>query len=94
LVVVATVTGTQFSQKLLFGGDMEAAGWDALLAKNNGFRQAVQGTKFFIPSHHGHASGFSQSLFDAMGRKPFINIVSIHNNDEHISKRTIPKLAL
>jgi beta-lactamase superfamily II metal-dependent hydrolase len=89
MVVVATVTGTKgdkFTEKFLFGGDVETAGWEALLAKNNGFKEAVKNTDFFIPSHHGHKSGFSQALFDAMGKSPILNIVSIHNNDEHIDE--------
>jgi hypothetical protein len=39
IVVVATVIGTKFSEKFVFAGDMETAGWQALLAKNNGFRE-------------------------------------------------------
>ena len=86
IVVIVTVKGTHFEEKFLFGGDMETAGWEALL-KTPRFREAVKGVKFFIVSHHGHASGFSDALFDAMGSAPWLNIVSIHHNDEHIDPR-------
>lgn len=87
IVVVLTVTGTKFKEKFLFGGDMETAGWEALLKKSENFRNAVKEIDFYIVSHHGHESGFSQALFDAMGRKPIVNIVSIHNNDDHSDDR-------
>lgn len=86
IVVIVTVKGTQFEEKFLFGGDMETAGWEALL-KNPRFKEAVKAVKFFIVPHHGHESGFSDALFDAMGSKPWLNIVSIHHNDEHIDPR-------
>ncbi len=68
-----TVKGTKFQEKFLFGGDMETAGWEALL-KQPGFKEAVKDIDFFIVSHHGHLSGFSEALFAAMGRKPILNI--------------------
>jgi len=86
IVTVLTVKGTKCQEKFLFGGDMETAGWQALL-KKPGFKEAVKGVDFFIVSHHGHESGFCQDLFDAMGTKPILNIVSIHHNDEHIDDR-------
>jgi len=85
IVTIVTVKGTQFTQKFLFGGDMETAGWN-FLVKRLDFREAVKGVTFFIVSHHGHESGFSEALFAAMG-KPYLNIVSIHHNDEHIDPR-------
>jgi len=87
IVLVLTVTGTKFQEKFLFGGDMETAGWEALLKKSANFRNAVKGVDFFIVPHHGHESGFSEALYAAMGRKPILNIVSIHHNDEHIDLR-------
>jgi beta-lactamase superfamily II metal-dependent hydrolase len=87
IVTVATVTGSLYTEKFLFGGDMETAGWEALLDKDNGrLRKAVAGTDFFIASHHGHKSGFSEELYKAMG-KPLLNIVSIHHGDEKIDTR-------
>lgn len=87
IVTVATVKGTLYSEKFLFGGDMETAGWEALLKKDAGFEKAVRGTDFFIVSHHGHKSGFSEELYKAMGRRPILNIVSIHKGDEKIDSR-------
>jgi len=87
IVLVLTVTGTKFQEKFLFGGDIETGGWEALLKKNANFRNAVKDVDFFIVSHHGHQSGFSELLYAAMGRKPIVNIVSVHHNDEHIDDR-------
>jgi len=86
IVTILTVKGTKFQEKCLFGGDMETAGWEALL-KQPGFKEAVKDVDFFIVSHHGHESGFCDALFAAMGKKPILNIVSIHHNDEHIDQR-------
>ncbi len=86
IVTIATVTGTKHQEKFLFGGDMETAGWEALL-KQPGFKEAVKNVDFYVVSHHGHQSGFSEPLYAAMGRRPIINIVSIHNYDEHIDDR-------
>ena len=85
IVTVATFKGTLHQEKFLFGGDMETAGWEALL-KQPRFKEAVKGVDFYITSHHGHQSGFSEALYAAMG-KPILNIVSIHNFDEHIDDR-------
>jgi beta-lactamase superfamily II metal-dependent hydrolase len=87
MITVATVQGTQYKAKFLFGGDMETAGWDALLNKDANFKEAVKNVNFFIISHHGHCSGFSQSLFNAMQKPPIFNIVSIHHNDDNIDPR-------
>jgi hypothetical protein len=43
----------------LSGGEMETAGWDALLKKNENFKISVKDIDFFVESHHGHLSGFS-----------------------------------
>jgi competence protein ComEC len=86
IVTIATFKGTEHQEKFLFGGDMETPGWDALLKLRPGFKEAVKGVDFYIVSHHGHQSGFSEALYAAMG-KPILNIVSIHNYDEHIDDR-------
>jgi beta-lactamase superfamily II metal-dependent hydrolase len=82
MVVVITIPGTVYSEKFVFGADLEEDGWNALL-QNLEFRRAVAGTDFFIVSHHGHSSGFSPTLFAAMG-KPFLNLVSVASGDEHV----------
>jgi competence protein ComEC len=81
IVSVVSFTGTKYSPKFLFGGDMEEAGWEELLATNQQFRNAVSGTWFYFASHHGHSSGFSTKLYDAMGR-PSLNLISVRHNDE------------
>jgi beta-lactamase superfamily II metal-dependent hydrolase len=85
IVVVVTFKGTQYTEKFVFGGDVEEAGWSALLEQQD-FRDAVQGVDFFVDPHHGHSSGFSAELFKAMGR-PILNIVSAHSRDESVDSR-------
>jgi len=80
--VLVTFAGTIYTQKLLFGGDMESSGWEALLNQNGAFREAVKGTTLYFASHHGHSSGFSSALFKAMGTKPHLNIISVTEGDD------------
>jgi len=42
IVTLATVKGSKFEEKFLFGGDMETAGWETLLEKNSRFKAAVK----------------------------------------------------
>lgn len=86
IVTLVTIVGTKFSEKFLFGADVEQVGWDALL-KQDGFKKAVRDVDFYIAPHHGHSSGFSTALYDAMGSKPFLNLVSVHSRDEHLDSR-------
>jgi beta-lactamase superfamily II metal-dependent hydrolase len=88
LVVVVTITGTtgrKFSEKFVFGADVESDGWIELL-KNQNFKRAIAAADFYIASHHGHSSGFSTELYDAMG-KPFLNLISVTSGDDHIDSR-------
>ena len=71
---------------------METAGWNALLKKKENFKISVKDIEFFVVSHHGHLSGFSEALYAAMGKKAILNIVSIHHNDEHIMRAIRRKL--
>lgn len=86
IVTVLTFAGTRFSEKLVFGADVEADGWAALLARED-FRNAVSGADFFIVPHHGHSSGFSADLYAAMGGKPFLNLISVTACDENVDPR-------
>jgi beta-lactamase superfamily II metal-dependent hydrolase len=86
IVTVASFPGTKYAPKFLFGGDMEEAGWNELLATNQTFREAVRGVWFYFASHHGHSSGFSTKLYDAMG-KPCLNLISVRHNDESRDSR-------
>jgi beta-lactamase superfamily II metal-dependent hydrolase len=86
IVTVTSFAGTKYAPKFVFGGDMEEAGWEELLATRPDFREAVRGTWFYFPSHHGHSSGFSTKLYDAMG-KPCLNLISVRRNDESRDSR-------
>ena len=82
--VIVTFAGSKWKQKLLFGGDMETSGWESLLEANPQFKAELAGTTFYFASHHGHASGFSSALFDAMGTKPHLNLISVTTKDESV----------
>jgi beta-lactamase superfamily II metal-dependent hydrolase len=85
IVVVVTITGSTFTEKFVFGADVETDGWIELL-KNSDFKAAVKNAWFYVVSHHGHTSGFSTELYDAMG-KPFLNLISVTSGDEHADNR-------
>jgi len=85
IVVVVTFKGTRFSEKFVFGGDVEEGAWTALLERQS-FKDAVAGADFFVDPHHGHSSGFSAAVLDAMGR-PILNIISAHSRDESVDSR-------
>jgi hypothetical protein len=85
IVTVVTIAAANREWKTVFGADVEAVGWCELLNKP-GFKQAVANADFYVASHHGHTSGFSSGLFDAMG-KPFLNLVSVTDCDEHVDTR-------
>lgn len=86
IVTVASFKGTEHSERFLFAGDVETAGWEALL-KRDDFKRAISATDFYIASHHGHSSGFSAELYKAMGRAPILNLVSVHSRDENVDSR-------
>lgn len=48
--------------KILFPGDLEKAGWRALLAQP-AFRVELAGTDILCASHHGRESGFCEDIF-------------------------------
>lgn len=68
--------------KIAFTGDLEKAGWFELI-KRADFRSRLQGTNFFVTSHHGHCSGYCKEIYEVMG-KPFVNIVSVHSRDDSV----------
>ncbi len=54
--------------RILFGGDLEQAGWDWLAANDKDFiRTMKNGLDILVAPHHGHKSGFPKSLFDLTG---------------------------
>lgn len=55
-------------KKILFGGDLEKAGWDWLAKNDQDFIDTMKnGIDILIAPHHGHKSGFPTSLFDLTG---------------------------
>lgn len=49
-------------EKFVVTGDMERAGWDALLQRRD-VRDALAGTTVFVASHYGRESGFHEGIF-------------------------------
>lgn len=72
--------------KILQCGDMEKDGMSVLLAANSDMVKAVRGTNVLIAPHHGHASGFSTELMQAIG-KPQVVIASVMAGDEYVDCR-------
>jgi beta-lactamase superfamily II metal-dependent hydrolase len=48
---------------IVFPGDLEVAGWEALL-ENIRFRQRLSRVNVFVASHHGRESGYCDAVFD------------------------------
>jgi len=47
----------------------------------------VKEVDVYVAAHHGHKSGFSTDLFNAMGRPPILNVISVQGRDEHVDDR-------
>lgn len=58
---------------VVFPGDLETAGWRALLG-NLPFRRHLQRVNIFVASHHGRTTGYCKEVFDYC--KPDVIIVS------------------
>jgi beta-lactamase superfamily II metal-dependent hydrolase len=86
IVTILTFQGTQTRRKIIFGADVEQSGWQLLLSKR-GFIDAVKDPDFYVAAHHGHSSGFSTDLFRAMGKCPYLNLISVTDCDEHVDSR-------
>jgi len=72
MAVALTINGLRF----LFPGDLEKAGWLQLLVDNATFRDTVKLTDVLIASHHGRENGICEAVFDVVGCKPVIVVVS------------------
>ena len=65
--------------KVFFSGDLMTEAWDTLLEKTS-FKEKIQNTDFFVVSHHGLKSGYSEKLYEAF--KPLVNLVSEKRGEE------------
>jgi beta-lactamase superfamily II metal-dependent hydrolase len=75
--------------KMLFPGDLESDGWDALLRRQD-FQQELAGTRVLMASHHGRLSGFSANLFKHI--KPSAIVISdksIAHTTQEVDYRTV-----
>lgn len=72
MVIHLKINGIGF----LFPGDLETAGWEALLASNQEFRDAVGNTHVLIASHHGRENGICKDIFDVHGCTPLFVVIS------------------
>lgn len=71
LSLVTFVHGPDFS--VIFPGDLERAGWKALLW-NPGFRRELSRVGVFVASHHGRENGYCREVFDYC--RPQVVIIS------------------
>jgi len=73
------------SFKMLFPGDLEKTGWQALL-RNPAFVQELAGTNILLASHHGRENGFCREIFNYF--KPQAVVISdkpiIHSTQEMV----------
>ncbi|ADH61212.1 beta-lactamase domain protein [Thermoanaerobacter mathranii subsp. mathranii str. A3] len=72
--------------KILLTGDIEKEGLNLLLKSHRTFATDILGTNILVAPHHGHKTGFSTELFEAMG-KPDVVIASIISGDEYVDSR-------
>ncbi len=62
-----------YSQKVIFTGDMERAGFDAIM-NQAGFREAIQNADVLIAPHHGRECSVHHGFLDAV--RPFWTVIS------------------
>ncbi len=72
--------------KFLFPGDLEKAGWQALL-KIPAFAAELKNTDVLMASHHGRASGFCEDIFNYF--KPQVVVIS-DTGIQYKSQETVP----
>jgi hypothetical protein len=80
------------SRVICLAGKWKLLDGNALLKKNENCKISVKDIEFFVVSHHGHLSGFSEAPYAAMCKKAILNIVSIHHNDQNIMRAIRRKL--
>lgn len=69
--------------KAVFPGDLEEAGWRALL-KRQDFASSIRDAALFVASHHGHSSGYCREIFETMDG-PLLNVVSARKKDSSVA---------
>lgn len=72
--------------KILFPGDLEKAGWRALLQLPD-FRAELAGTTILVASHHGRESGYCPDIFDYFTPRA---VVISDKPIEHDTQRMVP----
>lgn len=72
--------------KILFPGDLEKAGWKALLQRAD-FRAELAGTDILVASHHGRESGFCEDIFQYF--TPSAVVIS-DKAMTHMTQETVP----
>lgn len=68
---------TYGGHKFIFPGDLEEAGWQLLLQRQD-FRDELAGVTIFVASHHGRKSGWCKEVFDHC-KQPVIAVISDRN---------------
>jgi beta-lactamase superfamily II metal-dependent hydrolase len=68
--------------RLIFPGDMEKAGWRALI-RDPLFRQHLGGVTFFVASHHGRENGYLKEALDLCP-----NILAVIISDKKMGHQT------
>lgn len=69
---------TFYDHKVLFMGDLTKTGIDKILnsSKGESFKSFVSGATVVKIAHHGRQNGCSSELFELIGKKPLIGVVS------------------
>ena len=84
MVVHLAIAGINF----LFPGDVECAGWEALLRQPE-FCKVVSETHVLIASHHGRVNGICTDVFDTYNCNPFYVVIS-DKGYMHDTQETVP----
>lgn len=76
---------------IIFPGDLEKAGWDAML-QGEFFRKCLARVNIFIASHHGRINGYNAAVFDYC--KPDIVVISdkeiVHGTQKDMYRKHVP----
>lgn len=74
---------------ILFTGDMECDGMEALLNANAGLCASLKDVHVYVAPHHGRDSGRCDRVFTQHGCKPKVVVIS-DKGYEHESQKTVP----